>query len=167
MADGGDQVFEQGADKGESNEKKVEGEITTEEEEVEPMKTVKTPYTPSASDIAEHRISHLPYRAWCKECVEAFGREAPHHRTEHRASWVTVISCDYLYICARGVFTHKEWAPANEDEIFLKALVIVDSASKSMFAHAVPQKGVDEKGYIADLAGEACGLHAHSESARR
>ena len=68
---------------------------------------------------------------------------------EHRAAWVPVISCDYLFISARGVFTRKEWRQ-EEDETFSKILVIVDSRSKSMFAHAVPQKGADERGYAVD-----------------
>ena len=37
-------------------------ETTTEEEEVEPQRVVRTPYKPTASVIAEHRITHSPYR---------------------------------------------------------------------------------------------------------
>ena len=76
-------------------------EITTHEMEVQPMKAMQTPYTPTASELAEHRISHMPYRSWCSECVEAFGREAPHTSTaESRAAWTPVISCDYLFVSA-------------------------------------------------------------------
>ena len=122
-------------------------EIITEEEEVEPQRVVKTPYTPSVSEVAEHRVTHSPY--WCDECREAFGREAAHAHVEHRAAWVPVVSTDYLFLSARGVFTKKEWKPEPGDS-FLKILVIVDSGGKCMFAHAVPQKGIDESGYAVD-----------------
>ena len=37
-----------------------------------------------------------------------------------------------------------------EGEEFVKILVMHDNLSKSLFAHAVPQKGVDEKRYVDD-----------------
>ena len=124
-------------------------ETATEEEEVEPQKVVRTPYTPTATVVAEHRITHSPYREWCDECREAFGREAPHTHVEHREAWVPVVSTDYLFLSARGVFTREEWQP-QEGENFLKIIVIVDSFGKCMFAHAVPQKGPDPEGYAVD-----------------
>ena len=107
----GDSVEGAGA-VGEPHEETIEGrEISTEEEEVEPQRIVRTPYTPSASEVAEHRVTHTPYRDWCDECREAFGREAPHAHVEHRAAWVPVVSTDYLFMSARGVFTRDEWSP--------------------------------------------------------
>ena len=56
----------------------VEGEPQT-EEEAQPQRLVKTPYTPTAAEMAEHRANgHLPYRCWCPDCVEGFGREWAH-----------------------------------------------------------------------------------------
>ena len=115
------------------------------------MKAVRTPYTPTASELADHRISHLPFRNWCPECVEAFGREAPHKSTTGtRATWVPVVSCDYLFVSTRGVFTREEWRPVNPEETHLKVLVVYDSKSRCLFAHAVPQKGIDESRYVID-----------------
>ena len=97
---------------GETAVEMTEGqEITVEEEVVEPQRVVKTPYTPSASEVAEHRVTHSPYRDWCDECREAFGREAAHAHGEHRAAWVPVVSTDYLFLSARGVCTKKDWRP--------------------------------------------------------
>ena len=70
-----------------------EDEITTEETEVLPQQTVRTPFQPTASQLAKHRIDHLPYREWCPECVEGFGREKPHSTNTNRR-WVPVISMD-------------------------------------------------------------------------
>ena len=95
---------------------------------------VHTPYTPSASEVAQHRADwHLPYRDCCDECVEAFGREAAHRSVQHQSTWVPVVSCDYLFLSARGVFHRAEWEPLEEEQ-FLKNLVIYDSKSKSIFA---------------------------------
>ena len=115
------------------------------------MKVMRTPYTPTASELADHRITHLPYRDWCPECVEAFGREAPHRSgSASKPTWVPVISCDYLFVSARGVFSREEWRPVDPEEKHLKVLVIYDSKSRCLFAHAVPQKGVDEGRYVVD-----------------
>ena len=66
-----------------------------------------------------------------------------------RAAWVPVVSCDYLFLSARGVFLRREWQP-EPGENFLKILVMVDGGGKVMFAHAVPKKGPDEEGYAVD-----------------
>ena len=53
----------------------VSGEIPL-EEEAQPQRLVKTPYTPTAAEMAEHRANgHLPYRCWCPDCVKGFGHE--------------------------------------------------------------------------------------------
>ena len=47
--------------------------------EVQPQKSIQTPYTPTRAEMAEHRANgHLPYRPWCPDCVEGFGREWGH-----------------------------------------------------------------------------------------
>ena len=55
-----------------------EGEMTApqeEEEEVQHQRTLNAPDAPTKEEVAEHRANgHLPYRSWCRECVEAFGR---------------------------------------------------------------------------------------------
>ena len=91
----GPQDVEVSAEKeGQSDEANAGTEITTGEAEVLPQQTVKTPYTPTASELAKHRIDHLPYRDWCPECVDGFGREKPHSHDANRR-WVPVISMDY------------------------------------------------------------------------
>ena len=114
------------------------------EEDTQPMKTVATPVTPTQAQLDEHRIDHLPYRSWCDDCVEAFGREWSHTASGEATGKRTIplISCDYLYVTARGVFSHKEFTPV-EGEDFLKVLVVYDGATRCLFAHGVPRKGVD------------------------
>ena len=43
-------------------------------------KTLFNPLLPSAREVADHNLTHCPYRRWCKVCQEAFGKEAPHTR---------------------------------------------------------------------------------------
>jgi len=38
-------------------------------EEVQASKIAPNPSLPSAAEVEEHRISHLPFRSWCKECI--------------------------------------------------------------------------------------------------
>ena len=107
--------------------------MTTVEEEVEPAKSLCTPYTPTAFEIAEHRIDHTPPRPdWCAGCAEAWGMEAPHSRVENESIRALVISCDYLFQTSRGVFTRKEWQP-QAGETHLKVLVIYNSKSKVLW----------------------------------
>ena len=61
-------------------------EIDLPEEEVRPMKGLKTPDMPTKAEVARHRVSHLPYRSWCPECVEGFGREWAHKTSEEERS---------------------------------------------------------------------------------
>ena len=62
------------------SEKQLVGDLIDEApvDEVQAHKSLPTPVLPSLSERMEHRITHLPYRSWCPECVEAFARERAH-----------------------------------------------------------------------------------------
>ena len=45
-------------------------------------RTAFDPLLPSAEEVAEHNVTHVPYRRWCKICNEARGREDPHSRDQ-------------------------------------------------------------------------------------
>ena len=54
-----------------------EGEANHEDEigeDVEPMRKAPSPYLPSAAEIEEHRKTHIPYRSWCKHCIDGRAR---------------------------------------------------------------------------------------------
>ncbi len=36
------------------------------DENIEPLKTSPNPQLPSAKEIEEHRLIHVPFRCWCK-----------------------------------------------------------------------------------------------------
>ena len=50
------------------------------------------PSEPSERERAEHDITHLPYRSWCKICVAARGKAAPHHMIERGDNELPLIS---------------------------------------------------------------------------
>ena len=124
----------------------VEGEVNADEEDVQPMRTLRTPDLPSREVIEEHRIDHYPYRTWCSHCVEGVGREDGHCSVESHA--IAMISMDYFFVSRPGVV--YDTAEECEDAEALKVLVIKDTKSKSVFAQAVPQKGIDEKRFAVD-----------------
>ena len=128
----------------------VEQEIQApeEEEDAQHQRSLRVPDMPTKEELADHRANgHLPYRCWCPDCVEAFGRERAHGHSEGRS--IPLVSCDYLFVTPRGVFRKAELTNEEQEEA-LKVLVAYCSATRSIFAHAVPKKGLDEKGYIVD-----------------
>ena len=46
-----------------------------EEEEPQPHRSIAAPDLPTTAEMAAHRANgHQPYRSWCSDCVEGFGR---------------------------------------------------------------------------------------------
>jgi hypothetical protein len=43
------------------------------------------PHRPSSEEVAEHEMTHLPYRNWCRHCVIGRGLEMPHVRSKRIA----------------------------------------------------------------------------------
>ena len=77
------------------------------EDEMREVRGIKAPPVPTQEEVDLHRISHLPYRCWCPECVEAFVREWGHKKQETSRS-IPLLSCDYLYITKNGLFAREE-----------------------------------------------------------
>ena len=111
---------------------------------------------PSESEIREHKITHCPYRCWCDECVEAFGRERPHFAGRGSERCVPVVHVDYLFWTARGFVTKDDMTP-DERADALTVVAAYDSSTKFIFAHPVTAKGVSEDQYAADAVAEDIG----------
>ena len=62
---------------------------------------------PTQEEIDLHRITHLPYRPWCPECVEGFAREWPHRHKEVQ-HFIILIFCDCLYLSKKGIFVARD-----------------------------------------------------------
>ena len=90
----------------------------------------RVPYSPSKEERRIHRITHWPFRSWCPACVMGKSRESP-HKFKTKANGEPVvspgISFDYMFLDGKS-----------------PTLVYRDKMSRSMFAHAVTQKGVGD-----------------------
>ena len=122
------------------------GDEITYPEEAKEFKAAVRPWLPSQAEIDKHRIDHLPYRIWCPECVEGFGRERAHHGHEGERS-IPLVSCDYMFFTERGVFARHE-LPEEEKAQAVKVIVVKCASTGCLFAHVVPQKGVDPDGFV-------------------
>eukprot|EP00971_Amphidinium_carterae_P066519 1317258-Amphidinium_carterae.1 len=58
----------------------LQAEIDAGAQEGSVLKGLKQPYEPSPQEVSEHRISHTPYRAWCRDCVAGRGKAAAHYK---------------------------------------------------------------------------------------
>ena len=61
----------------ESVEQEFSAEDVLEEAKI---KRVPNPADPTPEERARHYATHLPYRPWCKICVQAKAREDPHYK---------------------------------------------------------------------------------------
>ncbi len=131
----------------------MDGEATGEIEEIPdaeaedmaPKRVSPDPGRPTQSEIDDHMIDHMPYRCWCEECVKGRGTGEQHR--EGTTGAIPIIGFDYLFIVDRGIMRRDELEEHEIKKAVMKILVVKDLKSKAIFAHVVPQKGVDADGY--------------------
>ena len=71
-----------------------------ESEEAARAKMVRAGYNPTQREIYEHRITHLPFRAWCVHCVKGKAKGLAHRKVKHEdkhEELVPVISVDFMF----------------------------------------------------------------------
>ena len=69
---------------------------------------------------------------------------------------------DYAFLTKMGHIV-KEGEECWNDPDTLKMLIVKDALSKSVFAHAVPKKGVDEKRFAVDMVVRDCLWRGYSK----
>ena len=72
----------------------------------------------------EHRLTHMPYRSWCEDCVAGRSRRDAHSRSGEEAL-MPVIAMDYAFL-------GKE--VGDKEETSSPILVITDSHSTGVWA---------------------------------
>ena len=60
----------------------IELEVESESEEARVPKVFRDPGAPRETEIEQHNVTHLPFRAWCLSCVEGNSRDRPHRRQD-------------------------------------------------------------------------------------
>ena len=130
---------------------------------------------PSAEEIALHRVTHLPYRPWCADCVAGKGREEPHRRTTGKDSrqFPTVLA-DYMFL-ARKRQDEAMTREHGEDGLVItdgtdaedltkqiKILNVKDDTSGALRAHRVPKKGITDQSWVTTQVCEDMAVWGHS-----
>ena len=131
--------------------------------EVELLRQAKDPGQPTRQQVAEHRITHMPFRSWCRWCVMGRARGAQHRRSDDESA-IPIIGLDYFFITKDGIKKRSQLGdelPENEagdasvhtareaGEI-VKCILLRCSKFKVILAHVVPCKGrtQDEDEYV-------------------
>ncbi len=63
----------------------------------ERLRIPRDPGLPTDYEIAEHNVSHVDYKSWCKHCVRGRGREILHRRLKERERMRPMVSWDYCF----------------------------------------------------------------------
>jgi hypothetical protein len=113
-------------------------------EEGRATKGARAPVKPGRQEIEDHERSHIPFRSWCAHCMRGKAKASPHPGGQETARQKPIVSIDYAYLgIKRGL--NKDEREAAEAEAVKKGhtptLVMVDSESKAIFAHAAMAKG--------------------------
>ena len=77
-------------------------------EEAEIPRLLPTPIVPSKSEIDAHRVTHCPYRSWCRHCREGSGLDMPHAACDQEARKIPIVGFDYMFIGKRRVYRRGE-----------------------------------------------------------
>ena len=72
-----------------------------ESEETNPIKAVRDVRLPSVAEIAEHNLTHLPFRDWCAFCVQGKAVSHPHQKRRSDEPEVPVITIDNMGLARR------------------------------------------------------------------
>jgi len=124
-------------------------------------------FMPTEAQIEDHRLTHVPYRSWCRHCV--LGRALGEKRgaTTGRPHSIPRVGLDYFFITAEGTaYGRRGLVPlgypddddgdaklteARRTGQMLKCLIVRCYDSKVVIARIVPQKGIDEDRLVIDL----------------
>jgi len=70
----------------------VEGDV----EDYAPKIIAIDPGLPTEKELEDHKVDHLPYRSWCRECIESKAPAAAHKRDVSKKRRIPVVAFDYL-----------------------------------------------------------------------
>ena len=70
-------------EEGESGERKVQ--------------RMNSPGKPSATEVDEHNLTHLPFRNWCRHCIRGRGKESPHKAGKGDGGELPELHLDYCF----------------------------------------------------------------------
>ena len=96
-----------------------------EHHEAQQARGLRQPQQPTPQQIAEHNLTHLPYRNWCPICVQGKGRQDNYKKQQSRQP---IIQVDFAYI------------KSQQDTRTTPVLTAVDVTTQLCMAILVPDK---------------------------
>lgn len=81
-------------------EEEIDQRVRSEEAVTPTIK--KEPRTPTTQERAEHEATHLPFRSWCRQCVEGRMENRPHPQTLQLEHEVPTVLLDYGFVAKTG-----------------------------------------------------------------
>ena len=66
-------------------------------EEARKVKKIQDPKLPTAVEVEEHNLNHLPFRSWCHHCVRGRGREMDHAKVKGGEHELDEFHLDYCF----------------------------------------------------------------------
>ncbi len=129
-------------------------------DEVEAVKIAPDPGQPTRRQVEEHRMTHWPYRSWCRWCNLGRGRGFQHRKSN--GSVIPIVGFDYFFLTKGGVRKRDELEYTMDDEgeraldrarahgDVVKCILIRCMKTKAIFAHVVQHKGVSENDVVVD-----------------
>ena len=115
----------------------IELEVENESEEARLPKVFRDPGAPTETEIEQHNVTHLPFRAWCPSCVEGKARDRPHRRQDVEEKSLAEVVFDYGFFGAQG----------EEETVAIQ--FARDTRTKMLFAHVVHRKGLTHEHGVA------------------
>lgn len=91
------------------------------------------PVKPSAQEVRDHEMTHLPFRSWCRECVHGRGVEAPHRARIGERGGLAHIHVDFMFM-----------GPADVGGETVPVLVMREESTRMTLASAIPRKTTGE-----------------------
>ena len=139
VADGvSEQVAIQGAEENEVEN----GDRDAEPEEKDDVQTgerkchkVLDPLEPTTQELADHQLTHLPFRNWCRFCCRGRGMEMPHKKTEGGGKKLPELHFDVCFMGDEG-----EKGVKAEVGDTLPMLVVCELHSKMVLSVGAPSK---------------------------
>ena len=107
-----------------------------ESEEARVPRAARDPGEPSDEERRRHECTHLPYRSWCRYCVQGRMQNPPHQSHTGGAHDVPEVALDYCFLAK------------DTSDKSLTVLVIKDRNSRAILAHPVLCKGRQHSGTV-------------------
>ena len=114
---------------GQEEEESVEVEMEDETENgSRTVKKVQDPRDPSKEERAQHEMTHLPYRSWCRHCVRGRGKQMPHQGGSQETS-ISEVHMDFAFL-----------GREDDPQKTMAVLVAKERTSKMIMSAAAPRK---------------------------